>query len=40
MILFSAYVSDKQGNDLPEGTEEFLIEELDVSPNTTMHHPV
>ena len=40
MILFSAYVSDKQGNELPEGTEEFLIEELEVTPNTVEHHPV
>ena len=39
MILFSAYVSDKQGNDLLK-TEEFLIEELKVTPNSTMHHPV
>jgi len=40
MILFSAFVSDKEKDDLPEGVEEFLIEELEVTPNTVMHHPV
>ena len=40
MILFSAFVSDKEKEDLPMGTEEFLIEELEVSPNTVIHHPV
>ena len=40
MILFSAFVSDKEKEDLPMGTEEFLIEELEVTPNTVMHHPV
>tara|TARA_R110000782_G_scaffold52550_2_gene112548 strand:- start:120 stop:518 length:399 start_codon:yes stop_codon:yes gene_type:complete len=40
MILFSAFVSDKEKEDLPMGTEEFLIEELEVTPNTVIHHPV